>query len=177
MKQQRIGIVGLGYVGLPLSIAFAAKYPVIGYDINAQRVNELQQGIDSTHEMTAEQINAAISANSANGLNPAAQLQFTANLNDLRNCSIYIVTVPTPVDTQYQPDLSYLLAASQQIGSILKQGDIVVYESTVYPGCTEEACVPELSQVSGLQYNTDFLWAIRRNGLIPEIKPSPSLLL
>jgi len=140
-----IGIIGLGYVGLPLSLAFAAKYKVIGYDINTARVATLAKGIDSTHEMDPEQINAV-----------ANDIKFTDNLQLLKDCNVYIITVPTPVDATYQPDLSFLVEASAQVASIFKKGDIVIYESTVYPGCTEEVCMPVLAQQSGLVYNRDF---------------------
>ncbi len=139
-----IAIIGLGYVGLPLAIAFGQKFPTIGYDINSQRVAELKEGKDQTLQSSAEAILHA------------SQLGFTDQLSAIKNCKIFIVTVPTPVTVNKEPDLSFLLNASQSIGKILKKGDIVIYESTVYPGCTEEDCVPVLENSSGLRYNVDF---------------------
>lgn len=141
----KIGIIGLGYVGLPLSLAFAAKYKVIGYDINTARVAALVAGIDATHEVEPAQINAV-----------ADHIVFTDHIQLLKDCNIFIITVPTPVDAAYQPDLSFLVEASAQVAGILKKGDIVIYESTVYPGCTEEECMPVLAQHSGLVYNQEF---------------------
>ncbi len=139
-----IGIIGLGYVGLPLAIAMAEKYKVWGFDINCNRVVQLQQGVDHTHEISQQQIQAA------------ASLQFTQQSNELKNCTVFIITVPTPVDAQYQPDLSHLIKATQTVALLLKKGDTVVYESTVYPGCTEEICMPILERESALVYNQDF---------------------
>jgi UDP-N-acetyl-D-galactosamine dehydrogenase len=140
----KIAIIGLGYVGLPLAIAFGQKYPTIGFDINIDRVNQLKEGKDHTLQSNSEAI-----LNSSN-------LSFTDQLSVIKDCTIYIVTVPTPVTTYKEPDLSFLLNASQSIGEVLKKGDIVIYESTVYPGCTEEDCVPVLEKTSGLKYNVDF---------------------
>jgi len=144
IKDYTIGIIGLGYVGLPLSIAFAEKYQVIGYDINSERVSELKNGIDKTKEVETALFETTI------------PIKFTTHLNDLNVCSIYILTVPTPIDKVKKPDLSFLVNASNSVGSILKKGDIVIYESTVYPGCTEEECVPVLESSSGLKFNHDF---------------------
>lgn len=146
MEQYTIGVIGLGYVGLPLALAFATKYNVKGYDTNAERISQLRQGIDITHEMLPEQIRAASSRT----------LQFTTELQALKECTVYIITVPTPLDKENQPDLTYLVRATSSIGSILKKGDLVIYESTVYPGCTEEVCVPVLEMFSKLAYNKDF---------------------
>jgi len=140
----RIGIIGLGYVGLPLAVEFGKRYPVVGFDIKASRIDELRHGRDSTLEVTAEE------------LAEAQLLQFSSNPADLANCNIYIVTVPTPIDEHKRPDLTPLIKASETIGSVLKKGDIVIYESTVYPGATEEDCVPVLERVSGLAFNVDF---------------------
>ncbi len=140
----KIAVIGLGYVGLPLAIAFAKKYAVIGYDINAQRVADLNKGIDSTDEADASEL-----LNNPN-------LQITSDPKDIADSNIYIVTVPTPIDKYKSPDLGPLLAASQLVGSVLKKEDIVIYESTVYPGCTEEDCVPVLEKYSGLVFNKDF---------------------
>ena len=136
----RIAIVGLGYVGLPLAVEFGKHYDTIGFDINGARVAELQQGRDSTLEVDSTE------------LSQATRLQFSATLDDIRGCNTYIVTVPTPIDDAKRPDLAPLITASEALGSLLKPGDIVVYESTVYPGCTEEVCVPILERVSGLKY-------------------------
>lgn len=144
MNNERIGIIGLGYVGLPLAVAFAKHYQVTGYDINSKRVDELKQGIDSTRELTKESITNVSS------------LKFTDQLADISNCTVYIVTVPTPLNPDKTPDLSFLLNASRMIGRILKKNDLVIYESTVYPGCTEEECVPVIEENSSLVYNTDF---------------------
>jgi len=139
-----IAIIGLGYVGLPLAVAFGKKYKVIGFDIDASRIKALKNGVDHTLETTLEEIQTA------------QQLEFTDQLTELKNCTVYIITVPTPVDTLKQPDLKPLLKASEMIGSILKKGDLVIYESTVYPGCTEEDCVPVLEKASQLKFNQDF---------------------
>ena len=139
-----IAIIGLGYVGLPLAVEFGKKYQVIGFDINADRVHSLVQKKDDTLQITAIEIAAATG------------LRFTDSVAAIANCNVYIVTVPTPVNDHKLPDLSPLLNASQMIGTLLKKGDIVIYESTVYPGCTEEDCVPVLEKASGLIFNTDF---------------------
>ncbi|UXX80616.1 nucleotide sugar dehydrogenase [Reichenbachiella carrageenanivorans] len=140
----KVAIIGLGYVGLPLAVATAEKYPVVGFDINAKRIEELRNGIDRTGEIEPEAFNAEL------------DLQFTAKEENLASANFYIVTVPTPIDKNNNPDLSLLKSASQLIGKYLKSGDIVVYESTVFPGCTEDECVPVLEQYSGLKFNTDF---------------------
>jgi UDP-N-acetyl-D-galactosamine dehydrogenase len=141
-----ISIIGLGYVGLPLAVAFSKKYKVIGFDINNKRIEELKKGIDRTLEVSEEKLKEAIK----NGL------EFTSNLEEVKKANIHIVTVPTPIDEHKNPDLTPLIMASRSIGRILKKGDIVIYESTVYPGCTEEVCVPELEKESGLKFNKDF---------------------
>lgn len=140
----KIAIVGLGYVGLPLAVEFGKKFPTLGFDIDKQRVNELTSGFDKTLETQFQDISSI------------PNLSFTSNLEDLKDSTIYIVTVPTPVDEFKNPDLGPLLTASEMIGSILKKGDAVIYESTVYPGCTEEDCVPVLEKQSGLKFNQDF---------------------
>ena len=140
----KIAIIGLGYVGLPLAVAFGEKYQVIGFDINAERITNLKNGLDTTLQCTSQEI--------AN----ASKLIFTHDLSQIKDCSIFIVTVPTPVTKDKQPDLHLLRNASKMIGEVLKKGDIVIYESTVYPGCTEEDCVPILEEFSGLKYNQDF---------------------
>ena len=139
-----IALIGLGYVGLPLAVEFGKHRPVIGFDINQARVAELQGGKDHTLECSPEQLKAA------------QHLRFSSQLDDLRDCGIFIVTVPTPVDDAHRPDLTPLVKASQTVGSVLKKGDVVIYESTVFPGATEEVCVPELEKASGLTFNQDF---------------------
>lgn len=140
----RIAIVGLGYVGLPLAVEFGRKRPVIGFDIDQQRVNELRSGVDATLEMTRGELDSA------------NYLRYSADVSDLKDCNCYIVTVPTPIDEHKRPDLTPLVRASETIGGLLKDGDIVIYESTVYPGCTEEVCVPILEQCSGRRFNQNF---------------------
>ena len=147
LNELKIGIFGLGYVGLPLAIEFSKKFNVIGFDINSSRVDELNSYKDFTNEVESENIETQINNKS---------LLFTSDLSNIKNCNIYIVTVPTPVDESKMPDLSYILNASKQISENLKKGDIVIYESTVYPGCTEEECVPVLEKYSNLKYNKDF---------------------
>jgi UDP-N-acetyl-D-galactosamine dehydrogenase len=141
---KRIAVIGLGYVGLPLAVEFAKAQDVVGFDLNAERVEALRGGFDSTLEITPE------------GLAAAEHLSFSTQLEDIKDCDVYIVTVPTPIDSVKRPDLSPLQGASQAVGSVLSKGDVVIYESTVYPGCTEEVCVPILEQASGLTFNTDF---------------------
>ncbi len=142
----KIAVIGLGYVGLPLAHAFSLKYEVVGFDIAQWRIDELKKGIDRTLELSTKQVNEAI----------ANKMSFTNSLEEIRDCNIYIVTVPTPIDKHKKPDLTPLIKASESIGSVLKKDDIVIYESTVYPGATEEDCVPVLERVSGLKYNQDF---------------------
>ena len=142
----KIAVIGLGYVGLPLAHAFSAKYKVVGFDIAQWRIDELSNGHDRTLELSDEQVKEAL----ANGMT------FTNNLDDIAECNTYIVTVPTPIDEHKRPDLTPLLKASESIGKVLKKGDIVIYESTVYPGATEEDCVPVLETTSGLTFNKDF---------------------
>lgn len=140
----KLAIIGLGYVGLPLAVEFGRKRPVRGFDINQRRIEELASGKDFTLETTSEELRAA------------THLTFTTDPNDLRDCNCYIVTVPTPIDEHKQPDLTPLIRASETVGKVLKKGDIVIYESTVYPGCTEEDCTPVLEKYSGLKFNQDF---------------------
>ncbi len=144
MSNKIIALIGLGYVGLPLAVEFGKKRKAIGFDINQKRVNELKEGIDSTLEMSKQELQDAV------------HLSYTTNLDDIKNCKIFIITVPTPIDQYNNPDLRPLEKSSQTVGSILKKGDIVIYESTVYPGATEEVCVPILEQESGLTFNIDF---------------------
>ena len=146
-----IAIIGLGYVGLPLAVEFGKKYKVIGFDINADRIRELTDGRDHTLEVNTDELKNIIRLK-----HEAIGVFFTTNKNDLVDCNVYIVTVPTPVDQYNIPDLSPLLGATETVSVALKNGDIVVYESTVYPGCTEESCVPVLEKNSGLKFNTDF---------------------
>lgn len=144
----KIAIIGLGYVGLPLALEFSKKYPVVGFDIDESRVNELQQGKDRTKEADPEQLQQAVQQNS--------NLQLSSRLEDISTCNVFIVTVPTPIDQFKAPDLRLLLQASKMIGGVLKKNDVVIYESTVYPGCTEEDCVPVLEKFAGLTFNVDF---------------------
>jgi len=150
MKHKNIAIIGLGYVGLPLAIEFAKKYNVIGFDINESRVEELKSGNDRTQEADLDGMNYVMSLSDNKGL------VFSSRIDDLINCNIFIVTVPTPINQFKAPDLTPLLKASEMLGRVLKSGDIVIYESTVYPGCTEEDCVPVLEKFSGLKFNKDF---------------------
>lgn len=144
LKDKKIAVIGLGYVGLPLAVEFGKKFEVLGFDINTIRIDELRSHYDRTGEASPEEISASKS------------LKFSSDTNDLKACNVFIVTVPTPIDQFKAPDLSPLLKASKMIGNILKSGDIVIYESTVYPGCTEEDCVPVLEKASGLKFNSDF---------------------
>lgn len=152
VENAKIAIIGLGYVGLPLAIEFAKKYDVLGFDINASRVKELSQGKDRTQEANLGDLKSVVE----NKRNVAIGLSFSANKADLSTYNTFIVTVPTPIDQFKAPDLRPLIKASEMLGSILKEGDIVIYESTVYPGCTEEDCVPVLERTSGLKFNKDF---------------------
>jgi UDP-N-acetyl-D-galactosamine dehydrogenase len=140
----RIAIIGLGYVGFPLAVEFGKNIPTLGFDIDTSRIAELNKGFDRTQEVTAEQLKSSVS------------LTFSSNAADLSTCNTFIVTVPTPIDHFKKPDLTPLLKASEMIGKALKKGDLVIYESTVYPGCTEEDCVPVLEKFSGLKFNEDF---------------------
>ena len=144
MKNKKIALIGLGYVGLPLAVEFGKKREVIGFDINQSRIDELKNGVDITLETTKK------------GLQNAIHLSYTTNLDDIKDCVIFIITVPTPIDKHKRPDLTPLEKSSESVGKILKKGDIVIYESTVYPGATEEECVPILEQQSGLTFNKDF---------------------
>ena len=144
--KNKICIIGLGYVGLPLAHAFSEKFEVVGLDINQSRIDELNSGFDRTLELTSEQIKESI----ANGM------LFTSSLNDAKDCNIYIITVPTPIDASNEPDLTPIVKSTESVGKILKKDNIVIYESTVYPGVTEEICVPILENQSGLKFNKDF---------------------
>ena len=155
LEKVKIGIIGQGYVGLPLAIEFGKKYPTLGFDINKNRIDQLKKGVDHTNEASSKQL-----------LN-SEFLSFSSNINDINDCNIYIVTVPTPIDEFKTPDLKPLRAASQMLGEILKKGDIVIYESTVYPGCTEEVCVPILEESSNLIFNTDFYCGYSPERIVP----------
>src|ERR1700754_712174 len=152
LQNNKIGIIGLGYVGLPLAVEFAKQYKVFGFDINSKRIDQLRSGIDHTLEISEQSLKAVTTP----VCTTPKGLYFTDEVEKLRACSIYIVTVPTPVDKNNRPDLSPLINASLLVGKVLKKGDIVIYESTVYPGVTEDECMPVLEKVSGLQYNVDF---------------------
>lgn len=144
MRNIRICIVGLGYVGLPLAVAFARKFDVVGFDINKERIKQLRNGLDITKELTPEEVHQL------------SNINFFADINQTANCNIYIITVPTPITIDKNPDLRPLIRASESIGEVLKSGDTVIYESTVYPGVTEEVCIPILEKISGLKLNFDF---------------------
>lgn len=160
-KDKIIAVIGLGYVGLPLSVEFGKKRKVIGFDINAKRISDLKKGIDHTLEVTSE------------NLSKAKKLQFTNDFIEIKEANIFIVTVPTPIDKNKQPDLTFLLKASETIGKSLKPGDIVIYESTVYPGATEEDCVPVLEEYSGLKFNIDFFCGYSPERINPGDKDHP----
>ena len=144
LRNCRIGVIGLGYVGLPLAVEFGKHFHTVGFDIKPQRIAELKSGKDVTLEATREELKSA------------KRLKFTTSLDDLRECRVFIITVPTPIDNYKRPDLTPLVKASETVGKVLKKGDVVVYESTVYPGCTEEICVPVLEKFSKLKFNKDF---------------------
>ena len=165
LDNTRIGIIGLGYVGLPLAVEFGKRYPTIGFDLKVARIEELRAGRDSTRETTPEELLSA------------SHLSFTADPADLADCNVYIVTVPTPIDRYKRPDLSPLEGASKTVGRLLKPGNVVIYESTVYPGCTEEVCVPILERESGLRYATTARSAAEKgiSGDAPDTdNPTPS---
>jgi len=155
LEKVKIAVIGQGYVGLPLAIEFGKKYPTLGFDINQARIDELNKGADHTNEATQEQLRSA------------KQLTFSAKINDIKGCNIYIITVPTPIDEFKTPDLKPLRVASKMLGEVLKKGDTVIYESTVYPGCTEELCVPLLEQTSGLIFNSDFYCGYSPERIVP----------
>ncbi len=146
LKDAKIAVIGLGYVGLPLAVEFGKQFQTIGFDVNTNRINALRDGVDATREVTSAEMDAA------------DRLTFTGDLESIRGCNVYIVTVPTPVDDYKMPDLSPLIAASETVGAVISKGDVVIFESTVYPGATEEDCVPVIEAASGLTYNSDF-WA------------------
>ncbi len=146
MKNSKIAVIGLGYVGLPLAHAFSSKYKVVGFDINKSRIEELNSGFDRTLELTSEQVKESI----------ATGVKFTNSLEDIVDCNIYIVTVPTPIDKTNEPDLTPIIKSTESIGKVLKNGNIVIYESTVYPGVTEDVCVPILEKQSGMKFNEGF---------------------
>ena len=154
MINKKIAVIGLGYVGLPLARLFATKYPVVGFDINKKRVEELNNGHDATLEVEDDLLQKVLVEQSPS--KDETGLYCSHYLEDIDDCEIYVITVPTPVDKHHRPDLTPLRKASETVGKVLKEGDIVIYESTVYPGATEEECIPVLEQVSGLNYNEDF---------------------
>ena len=154
----KIAIIGLGYVGIPLAVEFGKSIKTIGFDIDKSRIEELKSGFDRTLEMSKEDLFSS------------KKLEYTTNINDTKNCNIYIITVPTPINSKNQPDLTPLIKSSESVGTVLKKDDIVIYESTVYPGVTEDECVPILESVSGLKFNVDFIVVIVQKESIPEIK-------
>ncbi|RZM20375.1 MAG: nucleotide sugar dehydrogenase, partial [Pedobacter sp.] len=151
IESSKIAVIGLGYVGLPLAVAFAKKYPVLGFDINQQRIDALRQGVDHTLEISEDELQS-VTVKSPN----VKGFYSTNQLEDISACNVFIVTVPTPTDKNNRPDLTPLYRASETVGKVLKKGDIVIYESTVYPGVTEDECIPVLEKISGLVYNEDF---------------------
>ena len=153
IRSKKIAIIGLGYVGLPLAIEFGKKYSVVGFDINKNRIHELNEGKDKTNEADLEGLRIAMELRKSSN---EIGLEFSSDISSLKSCNIFIITVPTPIDKFKAPDLTPLLKASEMIASVLKKEDIVIYESTVYPGCTEEDCVPVLEKYSGLKFNIDF---------------------
>ncbi|HXB19529.1 MAG TPA: Vi polysaccharide biosynthesis UDP-N-acetylglucosamine C-6 dehydrogenase TviB, partial [Steroidobacteraceae bacterium] len=144
LRNCRIAVVGLGYVGLPLAVEFGKRFDTVGFDVKPERVAQLRAGRDTTLEVTSEELKSA------------QRLSFTTELTDLKRCRVFIVTVPTPIDGYKRPDLTPLVRASETIGKVMRTGAVVIYESTVYPGCTEEVCVPILERESGLKFNHDF---------------------
>jgi len=149
---EKIVIIGLGYVGLPLARLFATKYPVVGFDINQKRVSELKDGIDNTLEVENDILKKVLKDSN----NDTSGLYCSCDIEDIKGCKYYIVTVPTPVDKNNRPDLTPLYKASETVGKVISKGDIVIYESTVYPGVTEEDCIPVVEKISGLKFNQDF---------------------
>jgi len=160
LEDIKLAVVGLGYVGLPLAIEFGKNRSVVGFDINKSRIDALKGGHDSTLEVSDDELAGS------------KYISYSSSIEELKDCNVFIVTVPTPIDQYKQPDLTPLIKASESIGKILKKGDLVIYESTVYPGATEEDCVPVLEKYSGLRFNVDFLQAIVRNELTQEIGAS-----
>ncbi len=152
--QHKITVIGLGYVGLPLARLFATQFPVVGFDINQARVQELEKGHDDTLEISDELLKSALVENNPSFHKKGLYCSF--DLKDIEDSNIYIITVPTPVDKNNRPVLTPLIKASETVGKVLKKGDIIIYESTVYPGCTEEDCIPVVEQISGLKFNVDF---------------------
>ena len=141
-SQARIAVIGLGYVGLPLAVEFGKHYDTVGFDISAQRVAELRAGTDRTGEV--------------DDLGVSPRLSYSSDLEDIRSCNVYIVAVPTPIDDNHKPDLTPLISASRTVGQVISAGDVAIYESTVYPGATEDDCIPVIESVSGLRLNQDF---------------------
>uniref|UniRef100_UPI003014F2FB nucleotide sugar dehydrogenase n=1 Tax=Chryseobacterium sp. TaxID=1871047 RepID=UPI003014F2FB len=155
-EKNKIAVIGLGYVGLPLARLFATQYPVIGFDINQKRIDELNKGIDSTLEVENDVLKAVLLKENPSLTDENNGLYCSANIDDIRDANIYIITVPTPVDKHNRPDLTPLYKSSETVAKVLSKGDIVIYESTVYPGVTEEECIPVLEKFSGLKFNQDF---------------------
>jgi UDP-N-acetyl-D-galactosamine dehydrogenase len=158
LANAKIAIIGLGYVGLPLAVAFSEKFSVVGFDIDKRRIKQLSKGLDSTLEVSPEELKSASS------------LRFSSDIESLNSANIFIVTVPTPIDVHKSPDLTPLMKASDMLGQVIKTNDIVIYESTVYPGATEEVCIPILERVSGLKFNQEFFAGYSRSELILVIK-------
>ena len=155
IKKSMIAVIGQGYVGCPLAIEFGKKYETIGFDINSERINDLKAGVDRTNEVSIDQLRSA------------KRLKFSSEASEIKKCNIYIVTVPTPIDEFKTPDLNPIKKATKMLGEVLKKNDIVIYESTVYPGCTEEVCVPILEQISGYTFNNDFYCGYSPERIVP----------
>ena len=168
--KNKISIIGLGYVGLPLAAEFAKQYKVVGFDINKSRIKQLNDGVDKTGEISLLMLKRVAISDSKMFSDSNTGLFLSSNIDDIKDSSIYIITVPTPIDIYKKPDLSYLLSATEMVSKVLKKGDLVIYESTVYPGCTEEDCVPILERESGLIYNKDFFCGYSPERISPSDK-------
>ena len=158
INESKISVIGLGYVGLPLAIEFSNKFEVVGFDIDKQRVQELKNGYDRTNEI------------SEGRLNKLPRLELSSSISSIRESNIYIITVPTPVDKRNKPNLNPLISATKTVASVISKNDVVIYESTVFPGCTEQVCIPVIEQISKLKYNSDFFVGTALRGSTPEIK-------
>ena len=167
--EKKIAVIGLGYVGLPLAVEFAKKYPTIGYDINSSRVNEIMNGHDHTFEVEEIELQREIVPDLLTTESKGSGLYCTTAQRDIEFANFYIVTVPTPIDKNKRPVLTSLIKASESVGKVLKKGDYVIYESTVYPGVTEDECVPVLEQISELKFNKDFFVGYSPERINPEI--------
>ena len=161
IKDIRVAVIGLGYVGLPLAVELGRKYPTVGFDVKENRIAELRSGQDTTGEVDAETLMAP------------SQLSFSSDLDDIKTCNVFIIAVPTPIDASRRPNLAPLISASRTVGAAISKGDVVIYESTVYPGATEEDCLPVVEDVSGLTFNTDFFAGYSPERINPGDKERP----